>query len=171
MQGNWDRRISRRRFIGLGGMGAAALVLGGTGPALAQERRGGGMRPRITHGVQSGDATATGAIVWARADRRSRMFVEVAATESFRQPKVYKGPIVGKATDFTGQLDLTALPSGQDVFYRVRFEDERSGRSGEPVAGTFRTASTEKRDVSFVWSGDTAGQGWGINPDFGGMRI
>ena len=25
--------------------------------------------------------------------------------------------------------------------------------------------------MRFVWSGDTAGQGWGINPDFGGMRI
>ena len=25
--------------------------------------------------------------------------------------------------------------------------------------------------VRFVWSADTVGQGWGINPDFGGMRI
>jgi phosphodiesterase/alkaline phosphatase D-like protein len=25
--------------------------------------------------------------------------------------------------------------------------------------------------VRFVWGGDTAGQGWGINPDFGGMRM
>src|SRR6185369_13901901 len=27
------------------------------------------------------------------------------------------------------------------------------------------------RDVRFVWGGDTAGQGWGINPGFGGMKI
>jgi phosphodiesterase/alkaline phosphatase D-like protein len=27
------------------------------------------------------------------------------------------------------------------------------------------------RDVTFVWSGDTAGQGWGINPEWGGMKI
>ena len=27
------------------------------------------------------------------------------------------------------------------------------------------------RDLRFVWGGDTAGQGWGINPDFGGMKI
>ena len=29
--GNWDRRLSRRTFIGLGGMSAAALVLGSKG--------------------------------------------------------------------------------------------------------------------------------------------
>jgi uncharacterized protein len=33
--GNWDRRLSRRAFIGLGGMGAAALLLN-TGKASAQ---------------------------------------------------------------------------------------------------------------------------------------
>ena len=27
------------------------------------------------------------------------------------------------------------------------------------------------RDLRFQWGGDTAGQGWGINPDFGGMKI
>ena len=32
-----------------------------------------------------------------------------------------------------------------------------------------RTAPASKRDVSFVWGGDVAGQGWGINPDDGGM--
>ena len=33
------------------------------------------------------------------------------------------------------------------------------------------TPPAGRRNVRFVWSGDTAGQGWGINPDFGGMRI
>jgi uncharacterized protein len=36
ISGNWDGRISRRSFIGMGGMSAAALVLGSNG-ALAQE--------------------------------------------------------------------------------------------------------------------------------------
>lgn len=45
-------------------------------------------------------------------------------------------------------------------------------RTGEPVTGTFRTASDRRRDgVRFTWSGDLAGQGWGINPDLGGYRI
>ncbi len=37
------------------------------------------------------------------------------------------------------------------------------------MVGRFRTAPANKRDVSFVWGGDVAGQGWGINPDDGGM--
>ena len=28
-----------------------------------------------------------------------------------------------------------------------------------------------RSDLRFLWSGDTAGQGWGINPGFGGMKI
>jgi alkaline phosphatase D len=41
----------------------------------------------------------------------------------------------------------------------------------EPVKGSFRTAPNTRRDVTFVWGGDVCGQGWGINPDFGGMKI
>ena len=37
------------------------------------------------------------------------------------------------------------------------------------MIGRFRTAPADRRDVSFVWGGDVAGQGWGINPDDGGM--
>jgi alkaline phosphatase D len=41
----------------------------------------------------------------------------------------------------------------------------------EAVEGSFRTAPVQSRAIRFLWSGDTAGQGWGINPDFGGMKI
>jgi len=54
----------------------------------------------------------------------------------------------------------------------VSFQDLHDPTLGSaPLAGQFRTAPARRSDVSFVWSGDTAGQGWGINPDFGGMRI
>ena len=33
----------------------------------------------------------------------------------------------------------------------------------EPIVGRFRTAPASKRNVRFAWSGDTAGQGWGID--------
>ena len=39
------------------------------------------------------------------------------------------------------------------------------------MIGRFRTAPADRRSVSFVWSGDTAGQGWGIDEARGGMRI
>ena len=37
----------------------------------------------------------------------------------------------------------------------------------EPAIGRLRTAPSGLRDVSFVWSGDTVGQGWGINTGLG----
>ena len=45
-----------------------------------------------------------------------------------------------------------------------------SGFAGETQVGHFRTAPLAQKSVSFVWSGDTAGQGWGIDPSRGGMR-
>ncbi len=47
IRGNWDRRISRRAFLGIGGMGAAALALGAAGSrdALAAEAGYGRLYP------------------------------------------------------------------------------------------------------------------------------
>ena len=110
-------------------------------------------------------------MVWARADRPSRMMVEYASREDFADVRRITGPVVNAASDFTGRLDLKNLKDGQTFFVRVRFED-RDGRTlSEPAQGRFRTASASPRDIRFVWSADTVGQGYGINPDFGGMRI
>src|ERR1700722_10027546 len=128
-------------------------------------------RPRIACGVASGDVSAGSAMVWARADRPARMQLECSTVESF-------GTILHAASvdalpdhDFTSKLLLEGLPPGQDIFYRVRFEDIAvSGIAGETRVGHFRTAPADKSSISFVWSGDTAGQGWGIDPARGGMR-
>ena len=42
-------------------------------------------RPVLTHGIQSGDIGADTGIVWARADRPSRLRIEVASTDSFKE--------------------------------------------------------------------------------------
>jgi alkaline phosphatase D len=59
------------------------------------------------------------------------------------------------------------------VHYRVLLADpDDPSRTGEPVTGTFRTAPARRHGgVRFVWSGDLAGQGWGINPEIGGYRV
>ena len=41
----------------------------------------------------------------------------------------------------------------------------------EPVTGSFTTPSTTPRDITIAWSADTVGQGWGINPEWGGLRL
>src|SRR3954447_16504955 len=126
-------------------------------------------RPLITSGIQSGDVSADSAVIWARADRPARMQVECSALENFRT-------IIGSASadalpdgDFTSKVLLRDLPAGQDIFYRVRFEDF-DGIAGETQLGHFRTAPAARSNISFAWSGDTLGQGWGIDESRGGMR-
>ena len=129
-------------------------------------------RPIITSGLQTGDVTHDSCIVWARCDRPARMVVEYSSTESFREVKRISGVAALEPTDFTARVELKDLPPGQQIFYRVSFDSltDRNAAS-EPLVGTFRTAPIVARDVLLVWGGDVAGQGWGINSDFGGMKI
>ena len=134
-------------------------------PALSRA----GSRPSITHGLQSGDVGPSSGVVWARVDRPSRLFIDVATTDSF---KTVARTVFADALpegDMTAKVVLENLPSGQDIFYRVRSVDlSDANATGEPTIGRFRTAPADKRDVSFVWSGDTTGQGWGIDEARGG---
>ncbi|GAA3898511.1 alkaline phosphatase D family protein [Streptomyces lacrimifluminis] len=151
---------------------SAALTLpaavGAAAPAFALSGR-----PKAGWGVQTGDVTTDSGLVWVRSDRPARMVVETSATESFRNPRRWHGPLLGTGTDFTGTTRLRGLPPGEQIHYRVLLADpDDPRRTGEPVTGTFRTAPVRRRDgVRFLWSGDLAGQGWGINPELGGYRI
>lgn len=130
-------------------------------------------RPEASWGVQVGGVTASSALLWVRSDRPARMLVETSATESFRRVRRWYGPSIGPGTDFTGTTPLYGLPAGEQVHYRVTLADPADPRrTGRPVYGTFRTAPARRRSgVRFLWSGDIAGQGWGINPDIGGYRV
>ncbi|WP_405495343.1 alkaline phosphatase D family protein [Streptomyces sp. NBC_00096] len=131
-------------------------------------------RPNAFWGVQSGEITAHSATVWTRSDRPARMVVETSPSESFRYAvRRHRGPLLGPDTDFTGTTTLRELPPGQQIHYRVVLADpDDPRRTGEPVRGTFRTTpASRRRDVRFLWSGDLAGQGWGINPEIGGYRV
>jgi alkaline phosphatase D len=160
--------LSRRKFLTSACATAAATAIEGVAkPALSFATE----RPQVTHGVQSGDVSMDSGIVWARADRPARMLVEVATSESFKQIRHAAYVDVLPETDFTGKLLLEELPSGQDIFYRIRFRSLSSPSIvGEPQVGRFRTAPAHRQSVSFIWSGDTAGGGWGIDLARGGMR-
>lgn len=155
-------KLSRRSFLMTTGAGLLAM------PYLSRAAD----RPLITHGVQSGDVGVDGGVIWARADRPAQMMVEVATTESFKNARALPPIAALPERDFTAKMLLENLPAGQDIFYRVRFRDlSHIDVAGEPMVGRFRTAPADRRDVSFVWGGDVAGQGWGINPDEGGMFL
>ena len=75
-------RCHRRRGSPSGRCSPAPLV---PGPPRVASRRSTWRGPRVTHGVQSGDVSADGGIVWTRADRPSRMLVDVSTRSDFRR--------------------------------------------------------------------------------------
>ncbi|MGE5148959.1 MAG: alkaline phosphatase D family protein [Rhodospirillaceae bacterium] len=156
--------FTRRRLLGAS---AAASV-----PTRLCAQTAPSRRPQLAQGVQSGDLLPDGAVVWSRADRPSRMIVEYDTTERFADVKRIEGPMALEATDYTSKVRLRGIAPGQTVFYRVSYLDLGDLKTmSEPVSGRFRVPPSASNSVSFVWSGDTVGQGWGINPETGGMTI
>eukprot|EP00873_Tetraselmis_striata_P011261 jgi/Tetstr1/431525/TSEL_002177.t1 len=160
--------LTRRRFLvstaASGVAATAALAL----PAYSRAAA----RPIITHGLQSGDVDTQSAMIWARADRPSRMLVEVDTTDSFANPRRLAAIDALPESDFAVKRLLESLPSDQEIFYRVAFQDLNDVKAvSEPMVGRLRTAPASRRDIRFAWSGDTAGQGWGIDEARGGMKI
>src|ERR1700753_4429574 len=136
------RGLSRRRFLSTAAAtGVSTLAM----PYLSRAAD----RPLITHGVQSGDTGIDGGVVWARADRPSQMMVEVATTESFANARALPPINALPESDFTAKMLLENLPGGQDIFYRIKFRDlSHPDVLSEPVTGRFRTAPSDRRDVS-----------------------
>jgi alkaline phosphatase D len=164
--------VKRRHFLatGLAAGGTLAVPAWLRGPVSAQTSDA--SRPAVPWGVQSGDVTASTAVIWSATDRPARMVVEYATDDRFHGARRRVGPAALPETGFAAKVVLTDLPPGREIFYRVVFRDLGDLRTlSAPASGRLRTAPAEARDVSFVWSGDTAGQGWGISPEWGGMRI
>ncbi len=178
MQPASDKKMNRRQFLATSTLVGGGIIasdffsnrgLAQTGPSIIASSR---TRPGIPYGVATGDVTQGSAVIWSRSDRPARMIVEYAFNPSFRNAQRIAGPLALEASDYTARLNLEDLPDGRQVFYRVSFQDLDLRRVySEPVTGSFRTAPKRRQDITFAWSGDQAGQGWGINPDFGGMRI
>jgi alkaline phosphatase D len=171
--------INRRQFLLSSAIASSSIIASDflVKSGLAQTTSSGiitrdQMRPNILSGVASGDITNNGGVIWSRSDRPSRMIVEYAQDESFRNAQRVVGPAAMESTDFTARIYLENLPAAQQIFYRVSFQDlSNINVESAPVTGCFRTAPTKKSDIFFAWSGDTAGQGWGINTEWGGMKM
>jgi alkaline phosphatase D len=88
---------------------------------------------------------------------------------SGRDSRLLRG---GLATPDTGPhreaVSCRGLTPGREYEAAIWFEDD-NGQRGEVQHARFGTASERAATTGFVWTGDTAGQGWGINPGIGGM--
>ncbi|MEZ4361448.1 MAG: alkaline phosphatase D family protein [Kofleriaceae bacterium] len=152
--------LSRRRFLG-SALASSAFACGPRAPAILTRR------PRLTHGVQAGDVGGGRAHVWARASEPGRLEVEWDTTARFTQPRRGARAPLTPARDLTAVVQLTGLPDGQTIWYRVRAVREAERGASAWTVGRFVTPSP--REVRFTWSGDTCGQGFGINERWGGL--
>jgi len=151
--------LSRRTFLGTSIVGVSALATGRRRPVWAQGPPAAvtseAARPRLAHGVQSGDVTGDRAIIWSRADRPSRMIVDWATSERMLGAHRVVGPATLAENDFTARVALVGLPTGQEIFYRVRFQALADDRAfSAPVSGRLRAPPAARRTIRFCFSGD-----------------
>lgn len=180
--------LSRRTLLtgSLGAAAAGALTLPAAPSAAASPL----VADRLTlpSGLQFGDPTDRSAVLWSRSSGPGRLIARLTAVDADGAPlrgknaysRTLRGGVARPETDFTARLSAENLPPTTRFAVTMQFEDEQ-GRLGEAGEGSFSTAAGgpgwhgKGRDVdlaggqSFVWTGDTAGQGWGINEEIGGM--
>lgn len=151
--------MDRRAFL------ASSLLLGCGAPPrpLVTPPRRAGTPPKLPFGVQVGEVSDDRANVWSRADRKAQMKV-VWSHNGAAHTEL--GRLVDESNDYCGLIELAGLPRGARIEYAVSFVGEAASA---PVTGSFVTAGDG--DVSFAWSGDTCGQGYGIDPELGGLKV
>lgn len=164
--------ISRRSFLKTGvrtGAAGSLIATGGVAgfPAISYAAS----RPAFTHGIQSGDISNSSGMIWARSDRAASLSVKYSTTESMANAITLPPSFALSNHDYALKRLLPNLPSGQDIFYQLQLRDLNTNKaSSDVISGRFKTAPRDNRNVRFAWSGDTAGQGWGIDTERGGMK-
>lgn len=164
-------RVNRRTLLTTGAgaaigatpqlVDAGSRLLGFTkGPAQIYDRID------LPTGAQSGDVTATSAVLWARSARPSQLLVRLSSNG--RVVRSVRGAWTDERRDYTAKLALTGLAPGREYDATIWFADH-AGRRSRPEQLSFRTAPIHPAPQSFVWSGDTCGQSWGINAEVGGF--
>ncbi|MFB2551284.1 alkaline phosphatase D family protein [Ensifer soli] len=151
--------LSRRSFLlssGAIGLAATAKL---AAPFYLQSRR-----PHFLHGVQSGDVDTASGMVWTQVDRPCRIALDYSTTGAFGDPVRVAELNALPGSNCTAKHLLADLLPDQEIFYRFTATDLSDvNRVSEPIVGRFRTAPFRRRSLRFAWSGDTAGQGWGID--------
>jgi alkaline phosphatase D len=152
--------LSRRSFLVSASATSLVTASGLAAPSYVRAAQ----RPVFTHGVQSGDVNTSSGMIWTRVDRPSRINMEISTVESFKNSIKLPPMNALPDTDFAAKRLIENLPSDQDIFYRFSAADLSDINTvSEPIIGRFRTAPASRRNIRFAWSGDTAGQGWGID--------
>lgn len=152
----YERRMRSRGGYHIGRRQLLLAALAGCAPRGRQPESVARV-PSLPLGAQIGDVTSRTAVIWGAGDAAGRLKVTVNG-------KTFEGSVANADNDFTAKTLVTGLAPGSTVKYAAYF-DKRT----QVVEGTFRTAPEQPAMVRFAFSGDTNGQGWGIDPKRGGM--
>jgi PhoD-like phosphatase, N-terminal domain len=140
---------------------ASLVTLAGTSSLAKPYLSRAADRPQIAGGIQSGDVDGHRAIVWGRADRAARMRLECSTSDSF---KTILCAAIGDAVpdrDFTAKLPLENLPDGQEIYYRLQFDDIASNLAGETRIGRFCSSVAQSTVAKYlVKRRGPPSQGW-----------
>ena len=124
------------------------------------------LRPMAPWGLQIGDVVGDRAIVWSRADRPARMFVEWSRDENFANAADAARSARARRQRLTARIDLTE-PAGGKRCLRARASSRISTparRAASRSLGRFRTPPAKRRDIRFVWSRRHGRPGLGHRP-------
>jgi alkaline phosphatase D len=161
--------MNRRDIIKGGAVLSGIGLFGGRAPAILAAESA---RPALPFGVMSGDVLADRAMIWAASDRPAQMLVEWSRDPDFRRVVRRAGPLATPASGLTAKLDLDGLPQGSEIHYRVAFQDADAPRAvSDWQTGRMHLPGSATRKLRFTFSGDEAGQGFGIDRARGGYRI
>jgi alkaline phosphatase D len=163
-------RARCRGMISLGTAFMLVMAFGSAMASLASAQTPAAEPLRITHGIASGDVTATEVVIWARANRAAQMVVEYTPAPAVSWPPLRQvGPLVDARDDFTGKVVLQELLPDTRYVYWVRFSVSAEGVAIVSESGQFRTAPADgtARALSLVWWGDIGGQNYCRDPEHG----
>ena len=154
------RRATLMAGVAIGATpGLVAWAAGRGAPSLVRDRV-------AATGARSGEVTTSSAVLWSRAAADGRL--EARISSNGRVLRELEGAWTDERTDRTARIVLDGLAPGRRYDADLWFTDG-DGAPGPVERISFTTAPIHAAAQSFVWSGDTCGQGWGINPDLGGL--
>ena len=148
ISGNWDARMTRRRFVRLGGAGATAVVFAGAPPLPRATGTTGFRSNPFSLGVASGEPEANGVVLWTRLapeplqgggmpERAVPVGWEVAEDERFVKTVARGEHLARPELAHSVHVEVGALRPGREYFYRFK-----TGAEISPVGRT-KTAAAE----------------------------
>ncbi len=112
------------------------------------------VRPRLTHGVASGDVTATSAVLWARSSAAGEITFTIDDDPELATPRRFQAASEA-ANDFTARVTVGGLEPATTYHYRASLGPDVDAGSFTTAAGAAGGAP-----VRFIVGGDVGGQGY-----------